>query len=103
MRKSGLAEAVAAFGIDTDNMFGFWDWVGGRYSVDSTIGTSLAIAIGHDRFAEFLGGMHVMDEHFRTTPIERNVPALMGLLNVALHLILGLGAVWLGYALVRFL
>jgi glucose-6-phosphate isomerase len=79
---STATDKVAEFGIDPANAFGFWDWVGGRYSVDSTIGTSLAIAIGHDRFAEFLGGMHQMDEHFRTTPIERNVPALMGLLNI---------------------
>ncbi|HSX68480.1 glucose-6-phosphate isomerase [Nocardioides sp.] len=79
---STALDKVKEFGIDPANAFGFWDWVGGRYSVDSTIGTSLAIAIGHDRFAEFLGGMHAMDEHFRTTPIERNVPALMGLLNV---------------------
>jgi glucose-6-phosphate isomerase len=79
---STAVDKVAEFGIDPANAFGFWDWVGGRYSVDSTIGTSLAIAIGHDRFAEFLGGMHLMDEHFRTTPIERNVPALMGLLNI---------------------
>jgi glucose-6-phosphate isomerase len=82
---------VAEFGIDPANAFGFWDWVGGRYSVDSTIGTSLAIAIGHDRFAEFLGGMHTMDEHFRTTPLERNVPALMGLLNVWYRNFLGAG------------
>lgn len=79
---STALDKVKEFGIDPANAFGFWDWVGGRYSVDSTIGTSLAIAIGHDRFAEFLGGMHAMDEHFRTTPIERNVPALMGLLNI---------------------
>ena len=79
---STALDKVAEFGIDPANAFGFWDWVGGRYSVDSTIVTSLAIAIGHDRFAEFLGGMHMMDEHFRTAPIERNVPALMGLLNV---------------------
>jgi glucose-6-phosphate isomerase len=79
---STALDKVEEFGIDPANAFGFWDWVGGRYSVDSTIGTSLAIAIGHDKFAEFLGGMHAMDEHFRTTPIERNVPALMGLLNV---------------------
>ena len=75
-------EKVAAFGIDPANAFGFWDWVGGRYSVDSAIGTSLAIAIGPGRFAEFLAGFHAMDEHFRTTPLEQNVPALMGLLNV---------------------
>jgi glucose-6-phosphate isomerase len=79
---STALDKVAAFGIDPANAFGFWDWVGGRYSVDSTIGTSLAIAIGPTRFAEFLGGMHAMDEHFRTTDLARNVPALMGLLNI---------------------
>ncbi len=79
---STAVDKVEEFGIDPANAFGFWDWVGGRYSVDSTIGTSLALAIGHDHFADFLGGMHAMDEHFRTTPIERNVPALMGLLNI---------------------
>lgn len=79
---STALDKVAAFGIDPDNAFGFWDWVGGRYSVDSAIGTSLAVAIGPDAFAEFLGGFHAMDEHFRTTPLENNVPVLMGLLNV---------------------
>ena len=79
---STALDKVADFGIDPDNAFGFWDWVGGRYSVDSAIGTSLVIAIGPERFAEFLGGFHAMDEHFRTTDIERNVPVLMGLLNV---------------------
>ncbi|HEX2705308.1 MAG TPA: hypothetical protein VHM65_06085, partial [Candidatus Lustribacter sp.] len=64
------------------NAFGFWDWVGGRYSVDSAIGTSIAIAIGPERFAELLAGFHAIDEHFRTTPLATNVPALMGLLNV---------------------
>ncbi|MGL4831093.1 MAG: glucose-6-phosphate isomerase [Propionibacteriaceae bacterium] len=73
---------VAEFGIDPDNAFGFWDWVGGRYSVDSAIGTSLAIALGPKNFADFLAGFHAMDEHFRTTPWAQNVPALMGLLNV---------------------
>ncbi|PLA37079.1 glucose-6-phosphate isomerase [Corynebacterium coyleae] len=76
------AEKVAEFGIDTDNMFGFWDWVGGRYSVDSAIGLSLMVVIGPERFREFLAGFHAMDEHFRTTDFERNVPVLMGLLNV---------------------
>ncbi|HUJ07983.1 MAG TPA: glucose-6-phosphate isomerase [Streptosporangiaceae bacterium] len=76
------AEKVAAFGIDTQNMFGFWDWVGGRYSMDSAIGLSTMIAIGPDRFAELLAGFHVMDEHFRTAPLEANLPALMGLLVV---------------------
>ncbi|MFD6445649.1 glucose-6-phosphate isomerase [Promicromonospora sp. NPDC060204] len=79
---STALDKVEAFGIDPANAFGFWDWVGGRYSVDSAIGTSLAVAIGPDAFADFLGGFHAMDEHFRTTPFERNVPALMGLLNV---------------------
>ncbi|PID96333.1 MAG: glucose-6-phosphate isomerase [Actinomycetales bacterium] len=79
---STALDKVADFGIDPANAFGFWDWVGGRYSVDSAIGTSLAVAIGPDRFAELLAGFHAVDEHFRTTPLERNVPALMGLLNV---------------------
>ena len=79
---STALDKVAAFGIDPANAFGFWDWVGGRYSVDSAIGTSLAIAIGPDGFREFLAGFHTVDEHFRTTPFERNVPVLMGLLNV---------------------
>ncbi|ACQ78557.1 Glucose-6-phosphate isomerase [Beutenbergia cavernae DSM 12333] len=79
---STALDKVAAFGIDPANAFGFWDWVGGRYSVDSTIGTSLAIAIGPDAFAQLLAGFHAVDEHVRTTPIERNVPVLMGLLNV---------------------
>jgi glucose-6-phosphate isomerase len=73
---------VAAFGIDPANAFGFWDWVGGRYSVGSAIGTSLAIAIGADRFREFLAGFHTVDEHFRTAPFADNVPVLMGMLNV---------------------
>src|SRR5215210_1487617 len=76
------AEEVSGFGIDTDNMFGFWDWVGGRYSMDSAIGLSLMVAIGPERFREMLDGFHAMDEHFRTTPLERNLPALMGLLCV---------------------
>jgi glucose-6-phosphate isomerase len=79
---STALEKVEAFGIDPANAFGFWDWVGGRYSVDSAIGTSLAIAIGPDRFREFLSGFHAVDEHVRTTPFERNVPVLMGLVNV---------------------
>jgi len=79
---STALDKVADFGIDPDNAFGFWDWVGGRYSVDSAIGTSLAVAIGPERFAEFLAGFHAVDEHVRTTPLERNVPLLMGLLNV---------------------
>ena len=79
---STALDKVAEFGIDPQNAFGFWDWVGGRYSVDSAICTSLVIAIGPARFAELLAGMHAMDEHFRNTDLERNVPALMGLLNV---------------------
>lgn len=79
---STALDKVADFGIDPDNAFGFWDWVGGRYSVDSAIGTSLAVVLGPDNFADFLAGFHAVDEHFRTTPLERNVPALMGLLNV---------------------
>jgi glucose-6-phosphate isomerase len=74
------AEKVAEFGIDTANMFGFWDWVGGRYSMDSAIGLSTMIAIGPDQFDEMLAGFHAMDEHFRTTPLTENLPVLMGLL-----------------------
>jgi glucose-6-phosphate isomerase len=76
------ASEVAKFGIDTANMFGFWDWVGGRYSMDSAIGLSTMIAIGQDNFRAMLDGFHQMDEHFRTTPFERNLPVLMGLLAV---------------------
>jgi len=76
------AEKVAAFGIDTENMFGFWDWVGGRYSMDSAIGLSTMIAVAPDRFAEMLAGFHDMDEHFRTAPAAENLPALLGLLAV---------------------
>ncbi|MEO8999742.1 MAG: glucose-6-phosphate isomerase, partial [Rhodanobacter sp.] len=76
------AEGVAKFGIDTANMFGFWDWVGGRYSMDSAIGMSTMLAIGADGFREMLAGFHAMDEHFRHTPLERNLPALMGLLAI---------------------
>ena len=76
------AGEVAKFGIDTANMFEFWDWVGGRYSVDSAIGLSLMIAIGPEHFQEMLAGFHAMDEHFRTAPFERNLPVLMGLLAV---------------------
>ena len=79
---STALDKVAAFGIDPDNAFGFWDWVGGRYSVDSAIGLSLAIAIGPEGFADFLHGFHVVDEHMATTPLAQNVPLLMGLLNV---------------------
>jgi glucose-6-phosphate isomerase len=76
------AEKVSAFGIDTANMFGFWDWVGGRYSMDSAIGLSTMLAVGPENFHAMLSGFHEMDEHFRTTPFEKNLPALMGLLNV---------------------
>jgi len=76
------AERVAEFGIDTANMFGFWDWVGGRYSMDSAIGLSTMVAIGPERFYEMLAGFHEMDEHFAAAPLERNLPALMGLLAV---------------------
>jgi len=79
---STALDKVAAFGIDPANAFGFWDWVGGRYSVDSAIGLSLMIELGPDAFRELLAGFHAVDEHFATTPLERNVPALMGLLNV---------------------
>jgi glucose-6-phosphate isomerase len=76
------AERVTDFGIDPQNMFPFWDWVGGRYSMDSAIGLSTMLAIGRDGFAELLAGFHAMDEHFRTAPFERNMPVLQGLLNV---------------------
>jgi glucose-6-phosphate isomerase len=76
------AEEVAAFGIDTANMFGFWDWVGGRYSMDSAIGLSLMLAIGPEAFGQMLAGFHEMDEHFRTAPVTENLPAMMGLLTV---------------------
>jgi glucose-6-phosphate isomerase len=79
---SSNAEGVAKFGIDTANMFGFWDWVGGRYSMDSAIGLSTMIAIGPEHFNAMLAGFHAMDEHFRSAPLERNLPALMGLLAV---------------------
>jgi glucose-6-phosphate isomerase len=76
------ADRVAKFGIDTANMFGFWDWVGGRYSMDSAIGLSTMVAVGPEGFGEMLAGFHDMDEHFRTAPLERNLPVLMGLLAV---------------------
>ena len=76
------AKAVEEFGISTDQMYGFWDWVGGRYSMDSSIGLSTMLAIGPDAFAELLAGFHAMDEHFRTAPLERNLPVIMGLLGV---------------------
>ncbi|MBW1684061.1 MAG: glucose-6-phosphate isomerase [Deltaproteobacteria bacterium] len=76
------AQQVAGFGIDTANMFGFWDWVGGRYSMDSAIGLSLMLAIGPERFQEMLAGFRAMDEHFRTAPFARNMPVILGLLGV---------------------
>jgi glucose-6-phosphate isomerase len=76
------AQEVQKFGIDTTNMFGFWDWVGGRYSMDSAIGLSTMLAVGPENFQEMLAGFHAMDEHFRTAPLEKNLPALMGLLTV---------------------
>jgi glucose-6-phosphate isomerase len=76
------AEKVAGFGIDTTNMFGFWDWVGGRYSFTSAIGLSLMVAIGPDHFREMLDGFHTVDEHFRTAPYEQNLPALLGLISL---------------------
>jgi glucose-6-phosphate isomerase len=76
------AEGVRAFGIDTDHMFGFWDWVGGRYSMDSAIGLSTMLAIGPAHFRDLLAGFHAMDVHFRTEPLERNLPVLMGLLSI---------------------
>lgn len=79
---STQADRVATFGIDTDNMFGFWDWVGGRYSLDSAIGLSLMIAIGPERFREMLDGFHQMDLHYRETPFERNLPVLMALIGI---------------------
>ena len=79
---STALDKVAAFGIDPANAFGFWDWVGGRYSVDSAVGTAVAVAIGPESFAAFLDGFHQIDLHFAETPLFRNVPALMGMLNV---------------------
>ena len=76
------ADEVSKFGIDTANMFGFWDWVGGRYSMDSAIGLSTMLAIGPDHFRAMLGGFHEMDEHFRTAPFERNLPVLMALISI---------------------
>ncbi len=76
------AEKVSAFGIDTANMFGFWDWVGGRYSMDSAIGLSTMLAIGPENFRSMLKGFHAMDKHFRTAPFEKNLPVLMGLLSI---------------------
>jgi glucose-6-phosphate isomerase len=76
------AEGVSKFGIDTANMFGFWDWVGGRYSMDSAIGLATMLAIGPDNFHQLLDGFHQMDEHFRSTPLEKNLPVLLGLLGL---------------------
>jgi glucose-6-phosphate isomerase len=76
------AEKVSAFGIDTANMFGFWDWVGGRYSMDSAIGLSTMLAIGPKNYRDMLAGFHTMDEHFRTAPFEKNLPVIMGLLSI---------------------
>lgn len=76
------AEKVSAFGIDTKNMFGFWDWVGGRYSMDSAIGLSTMLAVGPENFGKMLSGFHAMDKHFRTAPLEKNLPVLMGLITV---------------------
>jgi glucose-6-phosphate isomerase len=83
------AEKVSAFGIDTANMFDFWDWVGGRYSMDSAIGLSTMLAVGPDNFRAMLAGFHEMDEHFRTAPFEKNLPVLMGLLSVWNNVLLG--------------
>ncbi|HZY09257.1 MAG TPA: glucose-6-phosphate isomerase, partial [Ilumatobacteraceae bacterium] len=83
------AEEVAAFGIDTANMFGFWDWVGGRYSVDSAIGLSLALSIGPARFRQFLDGFHTIDEHFRNAPLHLNAPVIMGMLGIWYSNVLG--------------
>jgi glucose-6-phosphate isomerase len=83
------ADAVAAFGIDTENMFGFWDWVGGRYSMDSAIGLSLMLSIGSDGFAEMLAGFRAMDEHFATASLEQNVPVLMAMVGVWCAEVLG--------------
>lgn len=86
---STALDKVADFGIDPENAFGFWDWVGGRYSMDSAIGLSLVIAIGPERFTEMLAGFHAVDEHFRTAPPADNVPLVMGLLNVWYSTLLG--------------
>src|SRR6185312_11792255 len=76
------AEKVSEFGIDTENMFGFWEWVGGRYSMDSAIGLSTMLAVGPERFHEMLAGFHAVDEHYRTAPFAQNLPMLMGMLGV---------------------
>ena len=87
------AERVAAFGIDTDNMFGFWDWVGGRYSMDSAVGLSVMLAIGPEGFGELLGGFRAMDEHLRSAPLAENLPVLLGLISVWNTTFLGLPTV----------
>ncbi len=87
------AERVGAFGIDTENMFGFWDWVGGRYSMDSAVGLSVMLAIGPESFGELLGGFRAMDEHLRSAPLAENLPVLLGLLSVWNTTLLGLGTV----------
>jgi glucose-6-phosphate isomerase len=87
------ADEVTKFGIDTANMFGFWDWVGGRYSMDSAIGLSTMLAIGPDGFRDMLAGFRAMDEHFQSTPFERNLPVLMGLLGVWNNNFLGAASV----------
>jgi glucose-6-phosphate isomerase len=86
-------DAVTAFGIDPANMFGFWDWVGGRYSVWSAIGLPVAIAVGRDGFHEFLAGAHAMDEHFRAAPLERNLPAILALIGVWNRNFLGMSSI----------
>src|SRR5207248_8195362 len=83
------AAQVVEFGIDPANMFGFWDWIGGRYSVDSAIGLSLMIAIGPAAFRDFLAGFHVIDEHFRPAPFEANLPSLLCLLGLWYHAVFG--------------
>jgi len=85
-------EAVRAFGVDPANMFPFWDWVGGRYSLWSAIGLSVALAIGFDRFAEFLAGAHAMDEHFRTAPLEQNMPMMLALVGIWHRNLFGAGS-----------
>ncbi len=87
------ADAVRAFGINPANMFGFWDWVGGRYSMDSAIGLSTMLAVGPERFAELLAGFHAMDEHFRSTPFEQNLPVIMGMLGIWLRNFMGFGTI----------
>ncbi|MEX2421068.1 MAG: glucose-6-phosphate isomerase, partial [Actinomycetota bacterium] len=92
------AEGVRGFGIDEANMFGFWDWVGGRYSMDSAIGLSTMLAIGPEHFRELLAGFHEMDEHFRAAPLERNLPVLLGLLCVWAHDLFG----WQSYGVMPY-